>query len=942
MQKIFPGLLLVFFLVIGCKPDNSKLFTRLEKGSTGISFRNLLVEDEDLNVLNYNYFYNGGGVAVGDINNDGLADVLFTGNMVKNRLYLNKGDFNFEDITEKSGVAEKQGWCTGVTMVDINGDGKLDIYICRSADSEPSRRANLLFVNNGDLTFSEKAAEYGLDNTGYSTQSSFLDYDKDGDLDMFVINHSTKEYSTGTHERPEFRKQKDPAFASKLYRNDNGHFFDVSEQAGIVSNVLSFGLGIAVSDLNNDSWPDLYVSNDFNEPDYLFINNRDGTFTEKLSDCMDQVSLFSMGSDAADVNNDGLVDLLTLDMLPEDNTTQKMHSGAENFDKVQMLFRNGFYKQYSRNMLQLNNGNGTFSETAQLSGISNTDWSWTALFTDFDNDGYKDLFITNGYVKDYTDMDFVRYSVDEISRSNREGSVKPVADYLKQMPSIKTSNYVYHNKGNTLFEKRTTEWGLQEPFISSGAAYADLDNDGDMDLLVNNSNDYAGVYRNNGEVLVKNNYLKIKLDGSVANRDGIGTRVKLHFGKEQILQEQFPVRGFQSSVDHILNFGVGKSKVIDSIIITWPDNRVQKLVAVKANQKITVSLKDALNTSRNDSLQIPSQQLFTLAQQSLLFTHRENIFNDFTVQSLLPNYLSRQGPSMSKADVNKDGLEDVFIGGAKGHSSALFLQQTNGQFVEKKQAAFMADAEHEDVAAEFFDADKDQDMDLYVGSGGYEYAENDVLLQDRLYLNDGKGNFFKNEKALPLTRASTGCVKAADLDADGDLDLFVGARLVPGKYPQTPSSNILLNDGKGQFTDATSTVLPALDQLGMVTDALWTDLNNDQTPDLVVVGDWMPVKVFLNRQGKLTDASSGYIKFPSSGWWNRIAGADFDGDGDQDLVIGNLGLNAQFKAAENEPACIYYKDFDGNGTIDPVFCYYIQGVSYPAFSRDDLTEQLPG
>ena len=944
--------LLIIIVSTSCRNDHSSLFTKLDKDKTGIKFQNTLFEDGPLNVTNYIYFYNGSGVSIGDINNDGLQDILFTGNMVKNRLYLNKGNFKFEDITQQSGVAEKQGWCTGATMADINGDGKLDIYICRSADINPQMRKNLLFINNGfsssspaggeggdEVTFTEKAEEYGLADAGYSTQASFFDYDKDGDLDCFIINHSLQKYSAGIQDNAALRNEYNPDFANKLYQNNNGHFTDVSRQAGITSNVFTFGLGLAVSDINNDGWTDIYVSNDFNEHDYLFINNRNGTFTESLSKCMDEVSLYSMGSDAADFNNDGLIDIATLDMAPEDNKTQKMHSGAENFDKFQNLFSKGFYYQYSRNMLQKNNGDGTFSEIGQLAGVSNTDWSWSALFGDYDNDGNKDLFVTNGYVKDYTDMDFLKYSVDRVIRTMHHDSTDAIPAYIGKMPTLKIPNYILKNNGNETFTKTTNEWGLDEPGVSSGAAYADLDNDGDLDLVVNNSNDYAGIYRNNNETILKNNFLRILLLGSNENPRGIGAKVKVFCKGAQYYQEESPVRGFQSSSDPILNFGVGKNNSIDSVLVIWPNDAYQKLLNVKSNQTLTLKLADAKENWKYDT-EANSQALLTQIRLPQI-QHHENNFNDFTVQTLLPGYLSRQGPCIEVADVNKDGLEDFFIGGAKDQSSQIFIQRTNGTFSKKPQPALIKDSASEDVTSLFFDADGDGDKDLYVGSGGYEFAEDDPALQDRLYINDGKGNFLRKENALPAMLISTGCVKGADIDKDGDIDLFVGGRLVPGKYPVSPESKILLNDGKGNFIDVTATIAPALKKIGMVTDAVWIDLNKDETPDLVVAGEWMPIKVFINQKGRLVDQSSSFIHFANTGWWNRINATDMDGDGDTDLIIGNCGLNTQFYVSEKEPITIHYKDFDNNGSVDPVLCYYINGVSYPAASRDDLTDQLP-
>ncbi len=950
--KKYVVFIFVLTVMAGCKQTPNKLFTLQEADDTGISFQNTLFDNPDFNILKYSYFYNGGGVAIGDINNDGLQDILFTGNMVKNRLYLNKGNFTFENITDKAGIADQQGWCTGATMTDINGDGKLDIYICRSADGNAARRKNLLYINNGSssagdaITFTESAAAYGLDNDGFSTQAAFFDYDKDGDLDMFLINHSLQQYTTGAAENPALRSERKPAFECKLYRNDfnatTGHAFftDASEQAGIISNVLTFGLGLAVSDLNNDGWPDVYVSNDFNEPDYLFINNRNGTFTNQLASSMDETSLYSMGSDAADYNNDGNIDLVTLDMMPEDNATIKMHSGAENFDKFQTLFTHGFYYQYSRNMLQQNNGDGTFSEVGQLAGISNTDWSWAALFGDYDNDGNKDLFITNGYVKDYTEMDFLKYSVDRAVKTRRNEGVEPVTEYIQKMPSIEIPNYIFQNQGNGRFLKKTTDWGVDQKGVSAGAAYADLDNDGDLDLVVNNTNALAAVYKNNAETLVRNNFLRVQLSGDKANPRGIGAKVTLFCKGQRFLQEQSPVRGFQSSCDPVLNFGIGTNTTIDSVLVTWPNDNFQLLTAVQPNQTLTVSINASAKKWAYDTAVNKTGTLLTQATLPVVH-HRENNFNDFTIQSLLPNYLSRQGPCIAVADINKDGLEDFFMGGAKDQPGQLFLQSGNGGFLPQPAPAFAKDAAAEDVAAAFFDADNDGDSDLYVASGGYETNDGESALQDRLYINDGKGHFAKKENAVPALLTSKGCVKAADIDGDGDLDLFVGGRLVPGKYPTTSHSYILRNDGKGNFTDATQQAGAALGQAGMVTDALWTDLNNDKQPDLIVVGEWMPVKVFLNTKGVLTDASADYIHFSSNGWWNRISAADMDGDGDTDLIIGNCGANTQFRVTDSVPMQVYYKDFDGNGSIDPVICYYINGVSYPAASRDDLTDQIP-
>ena len=951
------GLLACLF---SCSEDRSKLFTRMPESHTGIDFRNLLKEtDPNFNIMQYPYFYNGGGVAVGDINNDGLPDIIFTGNMVKNRLFLNKGNFQFEDITERSGITAKEGWCTGVTMADVNGDGLLDIYICRSGLPGVSRRRNLLFINNGDLTFTERAAEFGLDDPGYSTQASFFDYDKDGDLDMVLINQSEPQYSMGLQEQSQYSHQPaGPMFGNKLYRNDGGHFTDVTKQAGITSNVLTYSLGISTADIDMDGWPDIYIANDFNEPDYYYHNNHDGSFTECLKDKFDHVSQYSMGCDVADYNNDGLPDICVLDMLPENNHDMKMHIGADNYDKYKMLSGRGLYYQYMKNSLQKNNGDGTFSEIGQLAGISNTDWSWSPLFADFDNDGLKDLFISNGYKRDNTNLQFLKYTGDEAMRISQGGALPRVEDYVSKMSGIQTDHYIFRNTGNDHFEKKTTDWGLDQRTFSNGAVYADLDNDGDLDLITNDMDEFAGIYRNNSETLSKNHYLKIRLNGDRSNSYGFGSKVFAYGGAKTFYVEQSPVRGYQSSVDLVLHIGLGDLTQLDSLRVIWPDDRTQLLRNVKTDQLLKLNIGDAKEkhvyamvakpaglSSRQDTLAtvhpVSPAPLLEAVQTGPDYTHQENPLNDFTRQHLLMRQYSHSGPCMTKGDINGDGLEDIFVGGCKGKPGVIFIQTKDHRFVKWNTPAIAADSGREDADALFFDANNDGYPDLYVVSGGYGNRENDPLLQDRLYINDGKGHFTKDVNALPANLGSKSCVRACDIDGDGSPDLFVGGSVVPGKYPQSCPSSIYINDGHGKFSDQTEKWAPSLRKIGIVTDAVWVDVNKDKTKDLVIVGEWMPVKVYENDKSKLSDVSTQFMPPATNGWWNRIIAADLNGDGETDLVLGNYGWNGPLKASASEPLQLYTTDIDDNGIMDPILTSYNDHVSYPFMPMDDILTQTP-
>lgn len=920
----------------GCD-NNEQLFTQLSPSSTGIKFQNILQETDEFNVLTYGYLYNGGGVAVGDINNDSLPDLYFTGNMVGSRLYLNNGDFKFEEIAKNAGVFAEGNWNTGATMADVNGDGYLDIYVCKSAALNPERRRNQLFINNGDLTFTEMGKKYGVDDSGYSTQAAFFDYDNDGDLDLYILNHSTQEFAGLGKISKHNKNRKNKAYSDKLMKNDNGKFIDVSDEVGLISNVLGFGLGIAISDLNNDGWLDIYISNDYNEQDYLYFNNGDGTFKESLEDYIGHVSLYSMGSDIADINNDGFTDIMTLDMLPEHNYRIKMTSGPDNYEKLSYLSKNGFYHQTMRNMLHLNQGGDYFSEIGQFSGISNTDWSWASLFTDLDNDGYKDLFITNGYKKDYTNMDFMNYVVQERINEKKSNEKINLTELIKKMPSTIEENYTYKNNGDLTFTKVNKAWGLDQKTLSNGAAYVDLDNDGDMDLVVNNIDEKASIFRNNSEKLNQNNYLKIALEGEGKNKFGVGSKVKVTSGEMTQTQELLNTRGYQSSVDFNLNFGVGKSKIIDRIEVVWPNQKKQVITAVQPNQTLTLFQKDAkINVERK---KLTKTKLFQEATP-IDFTHKENNYNDFKREIMLPHMLSTLGPKLAVGDVNGDGLEDAFIGGAKGASGAIFLQTRLGGFVKSSKIDLESDAASEDMGAIFFDADGDRDLDLFVVSGGNEFEKTDPNLKDRLYINKGKGNFIKSKGNLPDYVTSGSIVKAADYDSDGDLDLFVGGRILPNEYPYAPQSLLLQNNGIGVFQDVTESIATGLKNIGMVSDALWTDFNGDNLPDLMLVGEWMPLTLFINQNGNFENISEKVGFKNSEGWWNAIEQGDFDHDGDMDYVAGNFGLNSQLKTSVKYPIGIYAKDYDNNGSVDPILSCYDEGKNYPVFSKDDIQQQL--
>lgn len=931
--------LLIIPLLLSCQHEE-KQFTLLSHKRTGIVFRNPIKEFPDFNSMAYNYMYNGSGVAAGDINNDNLVDLFFTGNFVGNRLYLNKGNFRFEDITEKAGISSEEAWSNGAVMADVNGDGFLDIYVANSTDQRQRLRENFLFLNNGDLTFTERAEEFGIADNAYSTHSAFLDYDKDGDLDLFSLNHSEDKYAFFREEFTQFRSSRDPWYGQKLYRNDGKSFTEVTSSAGIFNGAINFGLGVAVADFNGDHWPDIYVCNDYYEKDYFYINQKDGTFRECMEEYFSYISLSSMGCDAADINNDGHIDLFTLDMLPEDHYEQKLVEGPDNYERLSIREKVGFYYQTTRNMLQLNSGGTHFTEIGQYAGPYATNWSWSPLLCDFDQDGFKDLFISNGYGKNVTHMDVLDMNVEETLKRRAGEPSMNIMDFLSMIPETVLSNYMFKNQGDLTFSNVGEAWGFTHPTLSNGATYADLDNDGDMDLVISNVNDYAHVYRNNAEGLNGNHFLKIRLEGSGKNTRGVGARVDVYCGDEVYTQEAYPSRGYMSSVDHNLIFGLGDANTIDRLIITWPDLRSQTISNIEADRTITLRNEDA--TEVEEPTIMEPERLFMLldAPKPLAFQHRENDYNDFISQILLPWKLSTQGPCMTDGDVNGDGLHDLFIGGAKGSSGKLFFQEKGGSFKARALPCFESDTGSEDLGVLFVDVDGDRDQDLYVVSGGNEFTPDAAELQDRLYLNDGSGNFIKSRNRLPASLSSGSCVKSADMDRDGDMDLFVGGRLTPGSYPLAPRSYVLENDGTGRFQDVTEKLNPELLRPGMVTDALWTDFNQDELPDLILVGEWMPIRLFLNTGTGFEELVGQEWMESSEGWWNTIESGDFDHDGDIDYVLGNTGKNFQIKPTPEEPATIYASDLDNNGTLDGVMCYYIKGQNAPLYSKLDLESHL--
>lgn len=925
---------------------DSTLFTLMPSAYTGVAFTNRVVDSQERNVFTYRNFYNGGGVAIGDLTGDGRPEIVLTSNQDGPRLYLNEGAFRFRDITAAAGVQPDRPWTTGVTLADVNGDGRLDIYISHAGDGEPATRANTLWINQGlgadsVPTFVEQARRYGIADEGWSTHAAFVDFDRDGDLDLFVINNSPRPVNSfGVRNT---RDERHPYGGDHFYRNDGDTFTDITERAGIWSTEIAFGLGVGVGDVNRDGWPDIYVANDFHERDYLYLNQKDGTFKDVLDTAMPLTSYFSMGMDIADVDNDGWPDVYTTDMMPEDEYRIKTTAMYEGWDVYMAKVRDGYGHQLMRNMLQRNNGDGTFSDVGYLTRTAETDWSWSALLADLDQDGRKDVYVTNGLARDVTSQDYVAFLADRTTME-REASAKRV-DYMRlinAMSSTPIADYAFRNDGAWSFSNQAKAWGLATPNISSGAAYGDLDGDGALDLVVSNVNAESFVYRNNARTLLTDrHWLQLRLTGRDRNPFAVGAHVTVHAGVDRYVQELYPARGFQSSVDYALTFGLGAHTTVDSIVVLWPDGTRTLAAGGAADRALVIAqAADALPAAPFAPSRAPALLADITARSGLGFSHTENEFVDFDRERLIPKMLSTEGPALAVGDVNGDGLDDVYLGGAKEQAGALHVQNASGAFTLVPTPAFALDAISEDVSAAFFDADGDGDRDLYVVSGGNEYSEDSPALQDRLYLNDGRGRFSKAEGRLPVALISGSVVAPADVDGDGDIDLFVGGRSVPWKYGADPRSQLLLNNGRGTFTDAVANA-PGLQTVGMVTDAVWSDADGDRRVDLVLVGEWMPVTVFRNRGGGRFERMVDDVLGASDGWWNRIVAVDLDRDGRDEYLLGNLGRNTRLRATPDEPLLLIVKDFDNNGYVEQLIGMYNGGKPYPLVLRDDLIKTVP-
>lgn len=901
----------------------------LPQEKTGIDFSNTITESTYFNHYYYSQMYVGSGVAIGDLNNDGLPDVFFGGNQVADRLYLNKGNLQFEDITKKSKVAKNSGWTWGVTMADVNADGYLDIYVSRNGNSDkPEDRRNQLYINNQDLTFTESALKYGLGDYGFSTQAVFFDMDNDGDLDMYQVNQIADKKLLLINKIP---RDQFKFFRDRIYRNDNGKFKDVSEEVGITRDV-AYGLSVNATDFNNDGWMDLYVANDYAEPDFMYYNNGDGTFTNVINEELKHITQLSMGSDTGDINNDGLLDLITTDMTPNDHYRSKTNMASMSTKAFNAMVDAGAHHQYMTNTLQINTGLGGFSDIANMAGVSFTDWSWASLLVDLDNDGWKDIIISNGIKKDVDNNDY-RNKVQNLSK---DATAEDLFQLSKDTPSQPISNFAYRNKGNLEFEKVTEDWGFDTPSFSNGMAYGDLDNDGDLDIITNNIDAPAFVYENKAT----GNFLKIKIEGSGNNKFGIGAKAIIHHNGKMQMAENTVTRGFISSVEHDLFFGLGKDIEVEKIEVFWPNGKVNTFENIGANQVIVAKLDNAKPFSKETKTEATFVTHIKSNTLGIDYSHKENDFDDFKEQILLPHKLSQNGPFSAVQDVNGDGLEDLFIGGALGQSGILYLQQDNGQFIKSLSQPWEKDKASEDMGCLFIDVDGDKDFDLYIASGGNEYANGSPQLKDRLYINDGQGNFTKKASALPGIAESSQCVKASDIDNDGDLDLFVGTRLIPGKYTFPASSYLLINDN-GNFKKSATEIAPALKNIGMVTDAVFTDIDNDSDEDLMLVGEWMEIIVLTNNEGVFQNDSEKFGLNDTRGIWWSITASDLDNDGDDDYIIGNLGKNNKFKASVEHPFKVYANDFDNNGTNDVVLAKFYKDDYVPVRGRECTSQQMP-
>ncbi len=925
--------------------DSMKLFTLLSPDFTGVKFSNNVKDNEVFNVLSHPNHWNGGGVAIGDINNDGLQDIFISGNEVGCKLYLNKGDLKFQDITMSAGVEALNGWNTGVTMADVNADGLLDIYVCRSGlnDSPPETLKNLLFINNGNLKFSEKATVFGLDDMGLSIHAAFFDYDRDGLLDIFVINNNHV-FENGTHL---FKTSNEGAGSNRLYHNmGNGKFVNATLTSGIIQKE-ALSLAVVCADINLDGWPDIYVTNDLKEPDYLFINNGNGTFTETGRSSFKHFSLNGMGCDIADFNNDALPDVIVADMYPEDPVKQKNQPGFAN-DYYDQRVREGYYHQLVRNTVQLNNGNGTFSDISQQSGLAHTDWSWATIFADFDNDGYKDVYVTNSLKRNIMDSDFAIFQMDSIMKNgNQETASKDLFYAFEKMPTLRLQNYIFKNNSDLTFSNKIKDWGFNQVTNSNGVAFGDLDNDGDIDLVVNNLDTVSFLYKNNSSELKHNNFLRIIPVNDIDKKTVIGTKAWVYYGDKKQYSELLNTRGYQSSSESVLHFGIDMAIAsVDSLIIQWPDGSKQTLENVKSGEALKIKRSEASGINTAVSENQKETLFFEFGKKAGIdYKHLENNFNDFKREPLLIHKLSQEGPGICVADVNGDGLDDFFVGGATNFESALYLQQDvffspNGAFKKAANTPFSSDKISEDVGNIFADVNNDGFKDLIVIAGSNESSiENIYNPGFRCYKNDGKGNFTKSPDVFPAGLKDGSCIAATDFNEDGWIDVFIGGKAIPGSYPLCSNSYLFKNEN-GKFIDVSETVAPGLSKIGLVKSALWTDFDNDDKIDLIVLGEWMPLTFFKNENGKFVNITEkiGFTK--TVGWWNSITGGDFDNDGDVDYIAGNIGLNTRFHASEKEPMCIYANDFDKNGTIDAVMCNYIKGRNTPVPDRDILLDQI--